>query len=139
MSGDETAPGSNMSLVQPPVPMGLNFTAVLKSVGQFHCITVCVLSLTNFLLLQFSIASKFHVIMRFFINIQKKQQNHDAMSCLRALVTAFCVPCPSAQSWCSYQESNKFSLSINLCKNKLCAARSTIIHTSNNSMHVRPL
>lgn len=42
-SGDETAPDNNMSLPQPPVPLDLNFTAALKSVGQFHCVTVCIL------------------------------------------------------------------------------------------------
>jgi len=36
-SGDETVPENNMSLLQPPVPVDLNFTAGLKSVGQFHC------------------------------------------------------------------------------------------------------
>ena len=66
VSGNERATDHNTSLLQPPVPMDLNFTAVIKSFGQSHYIILCVL-LNNYSLLKFSIANKFQFIMRCFI------------------------------------------------------------------------
>lgn len=48
VSRDETAPDNSMSLLQPPVPMDLNFTAGLKSVGKFYCVTVYILGTNSF-------------------------------------------------------------------------------------------